>query len=272
MDRHTGHVRFTLGCFAFVAVCFCLAGCSGTNRSLNIFSKHNGKRLPKASTCVGFGDMRAESAKSAKSELERKLIQDQARRAYQQAIKIDPNYAKAYLGLARLYQDMKDYDRAEETYRTATAKFPDNGDLWLDYGICFARQHKWQDAIACMRKALETDSENPTYINTLGFTMLRAGQYEEGYEYFKRTVGEAKAHYHVARMLFHVNKPELGTQHLRLAVLSDPQFEPARELLARIESTSQTPNAAQPKESDRPKNNMVTVSFEELDDVEIEEP
>jgi hypothetical protein len=67
------------------------------------------KRMPKAETCVVAGDFKAQEANAPnKAPAEAQELRDIARKAYQQALRIDPNCLGAYQGLATLYVTKKD--------------------------------------------------------------------------------------------------------------------------------------------------------------------
>src|SRR5437879_5819061 len=76
------------------------------------------KELPKhppknAETCVAAGDFfAAQAAEAAKGSAKQEGLCDQARKAYQQALEIDPNCVRAYQALGQLYTTMGDQERA----------------------------------------------------------------------------------------------------------------------------------------------------------------
>src|SRR5947209_3664161 len=75
------------------------------------------KRQPLPSTCIAFGTFSEQAAADPRrSPAEQQLLRDQARKAYQQALKIDPNEPSALLALARLYNSMDDHEHAVLTY------------------------------------------------------------------------------------------------------------------------------------------------------------
>ena len=48
-------------------------------------------------------------------------------------------------------------------------------------------------------------------------------------------MGQAQAHYTVARMLAHLNQTEQSKRHLQIALQYKADLEPARELLVQLE-------------------------------------
>lgn len=193
-------------------------------------------RQPKPSTCVAFAVLREQTAAAKESPAERTELLDQARRAYQQALKLDAQYLPAYKGLARLYEAIQDHDRAVETYRRGLQIHPRDPELWHQLGMCHARRKEWQPALEALQKAVELDPENRRFLNDFGLCLARAGRYQDALQVLKGTGGDAHAHYTLARMLEHLGLPEPSKGHLRLALQHKPDLEPARQMLSRLET------------------------------------
>jgi tetratricopeptide (TPR) repeat protein len=195
------------------------------------------KRTPKAETCVAYGNFAAEEANAPeKAPLEVEAQRDIARKAYQQALSIDPNCLSAYRGLTALYVAMKDYKHATATYQDALKRFPKDPSLPYELGMCCARQKDWEPALEYLKKATELDQENRQYNNALGYALARAGRYDESLAVFERLQTEAEAHYNLARMLRHLNQMDPCRQHLQTALQKDPEMKPALDLLAELDA------------------------------------
>jgi tetratricopeptide (TPR) repeat protein len=215
------------------------------------------RRQPQASTCVAFGDFNARAAADKERQpIHRERLLDQARRAYQQALKEDPKCREAYVGLARTYEQLGDHHRAVETYERAANTFPQDAAFRFALGMCQARAKEWEPALANLKGAVDLDPENRTYENMLAYTLARAGRYDDSLECFKSFVGVAEAHYNVARMLLHVNETEQCKQHLRCALEAKADFAPARQLLVELDHPGQKANKP-----------IVAVGFEAADDL-----
>src|SRR5216117_3722413 len=92
------------------------AGCTPTSTSIkqgetqpvevekSTEAKKLAKRKPSVESCVTFGDFLLKEATTGKrSETEQRQMLDQARRAYQQALEINPKCVPAHRGLAQVY-------------------------------------------------------------------------------------------------------------------------------------------------------------------------
>jgi Tfp pilus assembly protein PilF len=191
---------------------------------------------PHASTCVALGDVHAQEANDASCPpLRQEALRDRARRAYQQALEIDPTNKEALLALARLYVANKDHDRAIATFAKATQAHPNSPEPWYALGIYQCQCKEWDPAVENLRKALACDPENRQYANALGYCLARSGHFEESLACFEHVVGPGRAHYNLARMLLHLQKDDLGRQHLMLALQADPQLSEAQQLLDQLD-------------------------------------
>ncbi len=194
-------------------------------------------RQPKPATCVALAVLREQTAETKKdSPAERTELYDQARRAYQQALKLDEKYLPAYKGLARLYETLQDHERAVATYRQAAHHYPREGEVWHLLGMCHARRRDWQQAVDALQKAVELDPENRRYLNDFGLCLARAGLYQDALIVLKKAAGDAQAHYQLARMLEHLGQPEPSREQLRMALQYKPDLEPARQMLYRLDN------------------------------------
>lgn len=205
------------------------------------------KKTPKPETCAGLADLRVQNAAKPDCPPEdARRLRDEARRAYQQAIKLDPEYLPPYSGLARLYEQTDQPDKAVETYRKGLKSLPKEASLWYELGMCQARRKQWDAALSSLKKATELEPENAGYSNAMGFTLARAGRFDESFAFFHKKLGEARAHYNVACMLHHVNRDEESKDHLRQALMAKPDLQPAQQLLAQLQNPNRGAHPIQP--------------------------
>lgn len=195
----------------------------------------DGKRSPRIA--VALAAYKEAEARSLNQEPETQFkVRDEARKLYQEAIKQDPSFVDAHRGLVRVYVDLGDFPRAQETVKKAQTKFPRESIFWYEEAQMYNRKKEFAEAIKALNRALEMDPENRMYMTTLGFTLARAGMTDQAVTTLARSMGLASAHYNVARMLLHLQRGEQAVQHLHLAVRANPNLESARRLLEQIES------------------------------------
>jgi tetratricopeptide (TPR) repeat protein len=203
------------------------------------------KITPKASSCVAGAELLRVEANGARYTPEQRIeYRQRARKGYEQALHLEPKNAAAQLGLARLYYDMNDHDHAVAAYQKALKQDPKNVVLLYELGMVHARSKEWDAALAHLKAAFELDPNNKECATTFGHCLARSGRIDEAFEVFRRTVGEARAHYNLARMLQHMNQDEMCRQHLHLALRVDPQLVEARDMLVQL-SARPTQAAAQ---------------------------
>jgi Tfp pilus assembly protein PilF len=203
------------------------------------------KRQPKhAEFCSSAGALLEHGGDVAKDVPTRQQKYHQARLAYDQALFIDAKHRLALLGLARLQSKEGNHQRAIEGFKAALAFYPNDAELWHEMGMCWARQKQWKEALPALQKAASLDPRNAAYANNYGWSLARAGYFPESFEHFCRTVGEARAHYNLARMAQHMGYPDVCKQYLEAALKVDPQFPEAQQLLAQL-SEAGDPNIRQ---------------------------
>jgi tetratricopeptide (TPR) repeat protein len=211
------------------------------------------KRPPQAATCVAFGNLQLEAAKEAKrTPAQRQELCDTARKYFQQALKTDPKCADAYHGLTRAYEGLGDQPRTIEAFQKAQRTFPKDASFCFELGMYQARRKDWSAALESLTKATDLAPENRTYANMRGYCLARMGRYDESFAWFKQTVGEAQAHYNVARMLHHIGQEEPCRRHLALALQADPNLSDARQLTAELNAPVRPAGASPSPEVDAP--------------------
>jgi tetratricopeptide (TPR) repeat protein len=187
----------------------------------------------KPATYVSIGSLKEGIADDANRPLpEREAARYQARQSYQKAIEIDAKYVPAYVALAKSYMLTGERDRAQATFKKAQALAPKDAGIWFEEGAGLARLKEWGAAVDCLAKAAQMDPDSKQYQRYLGFTLARAGRYDDGLAALAKCMPEAEARYNLARMLWHNQQAEAAEQQVRLAVHADPTFAPAQELLA----------------------------------------
>jgi tetratricopeptide (TPR) repeat protein len=196
----------------------------------------------KASTYVVFGDFR-EKASLAKecTEAQRQQLREEARLSYLRALEVEPKYLPAYTALAHLQQANGDHAGAAAVYQKALELNPRDASLWFELGMCQCRLRDWPTALGNLRKAVQLEPSNRQYATVTGYTMARAGQWDEAFEVLKGVNGEARAHYDIARMLRQMNQMDQARAQARAALAADPKLREARTLLEQLDGKVPTP-------------------------------
>lgn len=240
---------FVLAVGLIVGVCGCIPSSTLPTQPANDMptgeptkESHASKRPPRPATCISLARLYEEGAAEPTCQpAQRDALLDRARKCYQQALTTDPKNHDALVGLARLYNLRADYARAASTYGKATQLYPKEAGLWFEFGMCQGRSKEWDAAAASLRSAVELDGENRLYVHSLGFALVHAGRYDDAFAAFRKVDVEAEAHYNLARMLRHMDQPELCKEHLTMALQRNPQHTKALELLQELQNPQQQP-------------------------------
>lgn len=201
------------------------------------------KRGFSADTRVKFADVWVESALGDPPPANRDQLLDQARQAYAKALEKDSKNKGALLGLARLYARLGDREHAMDFYKKYLTLYPTDHEVGHEIAITHGRWKDWDGAVAWCDFALKADPQNRVYRKTKGFSLARAGKWEDGFKVLCEIMPVAQARYNMARVLEHQNFADHSRLQLQLALQADAGFEPAREFLAELEQPRATPNA-----------------------------
>jgi len=207
------------------------------------------KRSPKAHTCVVLANLKEKEAEATQMPREQEMLRDQARQLYQQALEVDPENLEALHAIAKMYVAIKDHDRAISAFGRALKAYPRQGAVWFDLGMYQSQCKEWEPAVSSLSQAVACEPENRYFATTLGYCLARAGRFEESLACFQQTVGPAKAHYNLARMLIHMNQMDQGKEQLRQAVQADPELSEARQMLAQVDKAPTTIDLPAPEAS-----------------------
>jgi tetratricopeptide (TPR) repeat protein len=190
---------------------------------------------PTAKQCVAWGDFAVGEAEGMRgSSVQANDARDRARKAYLQAIRIDPKNLDAYVGLAKLYDSMNDDAHALATLDAALKQYPESGGVYFLRGMIYSRRKDWQPAIDNLTKAAQLEPENRTYVNTLGHVLARAGRVEEALKVYRRVNTEGVAYYNLARMMQHMNQLDQSRQYAQMAVMKEPGLQEAQTFLGQL--------------------------------------
>lgn len=80
-----------------------------------------------------------------------------AQMAFARALVEKPVHPNALFGYACVVRDDADFTRAADLFRQALRQIPDWADAKLQLGYCLLELDQWDDAIACIRAAIQLD-------------------------------------------------------------------------------------------------------------------
>jgi Tfp pilus assembly protein PilF len=101
---------------------------------------------------------------------------DKARAAYEEALRIDPRFVPAAIGLAEILRRQGDEAKAETTLRQALAKQPDAAALQHALGLSLVRQKRMNEAIEWLGKAAREAREGARFSYVYAVALHETGQ------------------------------------------------------------------------------------------------
>lgn len=152
--------------------------------------------------------------------------QEQAILHYQHAIKIDPHYIDAYIGLIYTFGALERQEDARVQFNKAIELDPNNIGAYLNWGFALVNLNQYEEAIEQYKKATELDpSDIRAYLNW-GFALNRLNQHTKAIEQFKKA-SELKPDNAIAHLDWgfshaKLNQPEKAIEQFKKASELDP--------------------------------------------------
>jgi len=156
---------------------------------------------------------------------------DAARKYYEQAIRLKPDYMEAINNLGTVYYGKKSYRRAISVYRRALRVAPEDtrsASIYMNLGTAYFARKNYDLASEAYQTALRLDPDVFEHHGNFG-VMLEERSVEE----------RAKFHFYLAKLYAKEGRNELALQYLRKALeegykdkkLADtPEFATIRDL------------------------------------------
>ena len=146
------------------------------------------------------------------------LQMNEARRYYEQAIRLNSKYAEAINNLGTIYYAKRSYRRAIGHYNKALKLAPNSASIYSNLGTAQFARKKYEEASASYQKALALDPDVFEHRSAYG-TLLQ-----------ERTVGEkARFHYYLAKTYANAGNTARAIQYIRMAL--EEGFKERRKLM-----------------------------------------
>jgi tetratricopeptide (TPR) repeat protein len=126
----------------------------------------------------------AEQWFSLASELEA-TSREEARRAYHQALELDPTLADAHVNLGRLYHEVKEPAKAEAHYRAAIERAPDDPIAHFNLGVLLEDRKRSDEAIRAYRQAIARDPDFADAHYNVGLLFEALGERSEAIHHLR---------------------------------------------------------------------------------------
>ena len=116
---------------------------------------------------------------------------DAARKAYEEAIALDPNHVKALCGLAELDIETGQFKNAEDRMRKAVARDANSGTAWYLLGVARLRQGDYNEALDYAYKTTKTPDLVGASFDLAGRALMNKGDFAEAIQTFKQALAQA---------------------------------------------------------------------------------
>jgi len=83
---------------------------------------------------------------------------NEAKRAYERALRLRPNYPEALNNLGAIYYAERNYKKAVQYYRKALALNPKSATMYSNLGTAWFAEHKYDEGLVAYQKAFALDS------------------------------------------------------------------------------------------------------------------
>lgn len=152
-----------------------------------------------------------------------------ARKYYEKAVKVNPEYSEAVNNLGTAFYAHKNYRKAITQYLKALQLNPNSASVYSNLGTAFFARKKYDQALQAYQKALQLDPEVFEHRSSGGVLLQ------------ERTVTErAKFHYYLAKTYAKAGEHTRALSYMRKALeegfkekskfMEDPEFAQMREL------------------------------------------
>ncbi len=126
--------------------------------------------------------------------------QEEAVKAFEEAVSIYPDYFDALNNLVVHYIEMKRFDRAKQHLSRAMQLAPESPLPYLNLGILLIEQRFYREAAETLEHSLKLDGTNPLTHYQLGVAYFQTGDLQAAQKHFEFTVEHAARKIPLARL------------------------------------------------------------------------
>jgi tetratricopeptide (TPR) repeat protein len=163
---------------------------------------------------------------------------DKAIEAYQEAIRVNPEYSVAWLTLGDIYHlNYSQYDKAIDACQEAIYIDPEHADAWHHLGFAYAKSGHHDKAISAIQEAIRINPEKVNAWCGLGSAYTESGQHDKAIRVYKEAICVNPEHADAWRGLGHAYKNsghhDEAIDAFKKALCIDPEYAAGSNRLAR---------------------------------------
>jgi Flp pilus assembly protein TadD len=163
---------------------------------------------------------------------------EKSEKAFNEALRLDPDHFKSLLHLSRLLVDQKRYEDAVVRLTHAGELDPNSADVQRLLGRAFTGLNKTDDAVAAYRRTIELDAKDAWSMNNLGSLLIEKERFDEALPVLQKAVSLRKSvavfHNNLGMALEHTGNIKGAAAEYRTALIVDSGNEKAKENLTRV--------------------------------------
>jgi tetratricopeptide (TPR) repeat protein len=167
-----------------------------------------------------------------------------AEKAFTAALGIDPEHLKSLVNLSRVLIEQKRFDDALNTLMRAGDLEPTSNEVQRLMGRAYHAQRRIDDAVEAYRHAIELDEKDVWSMNNLALLFLEEKRAEEAMPLLLKAVDlrqdVAAFHNNLGMAFEHTRRFKDAAEAYNDALSSDPNYEKAKQNLARVEAVKVT--------------------------------
>jgi tetratricopeptide (TPR) repeat protein len=160
--------------------------------------------------------------------------QREAEDLWRELVRTQTDSWRAWLNLATLSNQRRQWAEAEKFARTALDVEPTSGVAWNTLGIALEELNRSEEAEAAYRRGAEVDQLDWRALFNLGILLRVQARYDEAeavqYDVLARNPSHSGAHFELGILYAGpLNKPERAKRHLQATIGADPNHPRAQQ-------------------------------------------
>ncbi len=161
--------------------------------------------------------------------------QREAIESFKNAVRLRPEWVKAWLALGQAHSDLEEWEPAAHAYKQAVSRDAANAEAYLGLGTAYQATDQWTDALAAYRAAQELAPDLPEIPCHLGEIYQELMLPTEAARSFRRSLelrpGLAEAHYGLGAARFRLGDNDGAREQVDILLQLDQEL--AQELYSR---------------------------------------
>lgn len=144
---------------------------------------------------------------------------------FTKSVMIDPSYYKAFNAMGVSYDNLKEFDKAKESYQAALKLMPGEDYIYNNLGYSLVLQGDYESAQDILKKGVELNPSNEQLHNNLAVAYAGMDKCDLALQELNRTNTTAGALFTLAQILQQNGRPDRAEAFFAAASALDPSLE-----------------------------------------------